>query len=135
MGGRIAPGSLLIHDLEWAHVVSRRSPARDRRAGVPAARRRRRAPRLPGVRRRLREAVGGDHHEPGVQQVGIGIRRRPDVRRHRLHRPPRKARPVPQGVLQRASRPHAGGVNASKRARTTGARPAQIPMLFLLKSS
>lgn len=25
MGGRIAPGSLLIHDLEWAHVVSRRS--------------------------------------------------------------------------------------------------------------
>lgn len=80
---------------------------------------RREAP-LPGLRRRLREAVGGDHHEPGVQQVGIGIRRRPDVRRHRLHRPPRKARPVPQGVLQRASRPHAGGVNASKRARTTG---------------
>lgn len=95
---------------------------------------RREAP-LPGLRRRPREAVGGDHHEPGVQQVGIGIRRRPDVRRHRLHRPPRKARPVPQGVLQRASRPHAGGVNASKRARTTGARPAQIPMLFLLKSS
>lgn len=25
MGGRIAPGSLLIHDLEWTHVVSRRS--------------------------------------------------------------------------------------------------------------
>lgn len=25
---------------------------------------------VPGLRRRLQEAVGGNHHEPGVQQVG-----------------------------------------------------------------
>lgn len=33
---------------------------------------------LLGVRRRLRAAVGGHHHEPGVQPVGRGVRRRPD---------------------------------------------------------
>ena len=33
---------------------------------------------LLGVRRRLRVAVGGHHHEPGVQPVGRGVRRRPD---------------------------------------------------------
>ena len=33
---------------------------------------------LLGVRRRLRAAVGGQHHEPGVQPVGRGVRRRPD---------------------------------------------------------
>ena len=33
---------------------------------------------LLGVRRRLRAAVGGYHHEPGVQPVGRGVRRRPD---------------------------------------------------------
>lgn len=59
-----------------------------------AARRGRREAPLPGLRRRLQEAVGGDHHEPGVQQVGIGVRWRPDGRRHRPHRPPREARPV-----------------------------------------
>ena len=33
---------------------------------------------LLGVRRRLRAAVGGHHHEPGVQPAGRGVRRRPD---------------------------------------------------------
>ena len=51
------------------------------RRGLPLDARRREAP-FPGLRRRLREAVGGDHHEPGVQQVGVGVRRRPDGRRH-----------------------------------------------------
>lgn len=86
---------------------------------------RREAP-LPGLRRRLRETVGGDHHEPGVQMAGIGVRRRPDGRRHRPHRPPREARPFPWGVLTRASRPHAGGAGAQKGR----ARPARA----LLKS-
>lgn len=44
-------------------------PARHRRARVPPARRGRGEAALPGLRRRIREAVGGDHHEPGVQQV------------------------------------------------------------------
>lgn len=45
-------------------------PARHRRARVSPARRGRGEAALPGFRRRLRGAVGGDHHEPGVQQVG-----------------------------------------------------------------
>lgn len=44
-------------------------PARHRRARVSPARRGRGEAALPGPRRRIREAVGGIHHEPGVQQV------------------------------------------------------------------
>lgn len=44
-------------------------PARYRRARVSPARRGRGEAALPGPRRRIREAVGGIHHEPGVQQV------------------------------------------------------------------
>ena len=54
------------------------------------------------------DAAGGDHHEPGVQQVGVGVRGRPDGRRRdRPHRPPWKARPVPRRVLPRPPCPHA----------------------------
>ena len=92
-----------------------RPPARHRRARVPAAGRRRRQAGLPGLRRRLRGPVGGDCDEPRVQQVGLGLRRRPDGgRRHRPHSPPRQARPVPRRVLPRAARPDAGGVGAQK---------------------
>ena len=67
------------------------------------------------LRRRLRDAVGGDHHEPGVQQVGVGVRGRPDGRRRdRPHCPPREARPVPRRVLLRPPCPHAGGLAAQK---------------------
>ena len=70
---------------------------------------------LLGVRRRLRAAVGGHHHEPGVQPVGRGVRRRPDGgRRHRPRRPPRQAHTVPRGVVQGPERPDAGGVAAQK---------------------
>lgn len=44
-------------------------PARHRRARVSPTRRGRGEAALPGPRRRIREAVGGIHHEPGVQQV------------------------------------------------------------------
>lgn len=46
------------------------SPARHRRARVSPTRRGQGEAALPGLRRRLREAVGGNHHEPGVQQGG-----------------------------------------------------------------
>lgn len=100
-------------------------PARHRRARVPPARRGRGEAALPGLRRRIREAVGGDHHEPGVQQVGVGVRGRPDGRRRdRPHRPPREARPVPRRVLPRPPCPHAGGLAAQK--------ACALPMLRLL---
>lgn len=111
-----------------------RPPARHRRARVPAAGRRRRQAGLPGLRRRLRGPVGGDHDGPRVRQVGLGLRRRPDGgRRHRPHSPPRQARPVPRRVLPRASRPDAGGAGAQI-ARAEGAHAAQFPMTILLKS-
>lgn len=60
-----------------------------------------------------------------VQQVGIGVRRRPDGRRrNRPHRPPRKARPAPWRVLPRPPRPHAEGLAAQK--------ACALPMLSLL---
>ena len=63
--------------------------------GFFAARRRRRAPRLPGLRRRLREAERGHHHQPGVLALGRRLRRRPDGRRrHRPSCPPRQAHAV-----------------------------------------
>ena len=100
-------------------------PARHRRARVPPARRGRGEAALPGLRRRIREAVGGDHHESGVQQVGVGVRGRPDGRRRdRPHRPPREARPVPRRVLPRPPCPHAGGLAAQK--------ACALPMLRLL---
>lgn len=100
-------------------------PARHRRARVPPARRGRGEAALPGPRRRIRETVGGDHHEPGVQQVGVGVRGRPDGRRRdRPHRPPREARPVPRRVLPRPPCPHAGGLAAQK--------ACALPMLRLL---
>ena len=75
---------------------------------------------LLGVRRRLRAAVGGHHHEPGVQPVGRGVRRRPDGGGgDRQARPPRQARPVPRGVLPGAQRAHAGGLGAQKRRART----------------
>lgn len=84
------------------------SPARHRRARVSPTRRGQGEAALPGLRRRLREAVGGNHHEPGVQQVGVGVRGRPDGRRRdRPHRPPREARPVPWRVPLRPPCPHA----------------------------
>lgn len=44
----------------------------------------------------------------GAQQVGVGVRGRPDGRRRdRPHRPPREARPVPRRVLPRPPCPHA----------------------------
>ena len=53
-------------------------------------------PGVPGVRRRLRAAERGHHHQPRVQPLGLGVRRRPDGgRRHRPRRPPRAAGPVP----------------------------------------
>lgn len=100
-------------------------PARHRRARVPPARRGRGEAALPGLRRRIRETVGGDHHESGVQQVGVGVRGRPDGRRRdRPHRPPREARPVPRRVLPRPPCPHAGGLAAQK--------ACALPMLRLL---
>ena len=100
-------------------------PARHRRARVSPARRGRGEAALPGLRRRIREAVGGNHHEPGVQQVGVGVRGRPDSRRRdRPHRPPREARPVPRRVLPRPPCPHAGGLAAQK--------ACALPMLRLL---
>ena len=92
-----------------------RPPARDRRARLPAARRRRGPPGVPGVRRRLRAAERGHHHQPRVQPLGLGVRRRPDGgRRHRPRRPPRAAGPVPGRVLPSEARPHAGGAGAQK---------------------
>ena len=68
---------------------------------------------------------GGDHHESGVQQVGVGVRGRPDGRRRdRPHRPPREAGPVPRRVLPRPPCPHAGGLAAQK--------ACALPMLKLL---
>lgn len=100
-------------------------PARHRRARVSPARRGRGEAALPDLRRRIREAVGGNHHEPGVQQVGVGVRGRPDGRRRdRPHRPPREARPVPRRVLPRPPCPHAGGLAAQK--------ACSLPMLRLL---
>ena len=100
-------------------------PARHRRARVSPARRGRGEAALPGLRRRIREAVGGDHHESGVQQVGVGVRGRPDGRRRdRPDRPPREARPVPRRVLPRPPCPHAGGLAAQK--------ACALPMLRLL---
>ncbi len=76
----------------------------------------RRAAALPGVRRPLRAAVGGHHHEPGDRPVGRGVRRRPDGGgRDRPDRPPREARPVPRRVLPCAERAHAGGASAQER--------------------
>lgn len=49
------------------------SPARHRRARVSPARRGRSEAALPGLRRRPREAVGGNHHELGAQQVGGSV--------------------------------------------------------------
>ena len=104
---------------------SARPPARHRRARVSPARRGRGEAALPGLRRCIREAVGGNHHEPEVQQVGIGVRGRPDGRRRdRPHRPLREARPVPRRVLPRPSCPHAGGLAAHK--------ACALPMLRLL---
>lgn len=100
-------------------------PARHRRARVSPARRGRGEAALPGLRRRIREAVGGNHHELGIQQVGVGVRGRPDGRRRdRPHRPPREARPVPRRVLPRPPCPHAGGLAAQK--------ACALPMLRLL---
>ena len=94
------------------------SPARHRRARVSPTRHGRGEAALPGLRRRRRDAVGGDYREPGVQQVGVGVRGRPDGRRRdRPHRPPREARPVPWRVLPRPPCPHAGGLAAQERAR------------------
>lgn len=45
-------------------------PARHRRARVSPARRGRGEAALPGFHRCIREAVGGNHHESRVQQVG-----------------------------------------------------------------
>ena len=47
-----------------------REPARDRRARVPAAGPGRRQAAVPGLRGRLRAAVGGHHDQPGVQPLG-----------------------------------------------------------------
>lgn len=100
-------------------------PASHRRARVSPARRGRGEAALPGLRRRIREAVGGNHHESGVQLVGVGVRGRPDGRRRdRQHRPPREARPVPWRVLPRPPCPHAGGPAAQK--------ACALPMLRLL---
>ena len=49
--------------------------SRHRRTRIPAARRRGREADVPGLRRRLRAPVGADHDEPGVQPVGLGVRR------------------------------------------------------------
>lgn len=49
--------------------------SRHRRTRIPAARCRGREADVPGLRRRLRAPVGADHDEPGVQPVGLGVRR------------------------------------------------------------
>ena len=104
-------------------------------ARLPATGPRRRAAALPGVRRRLRAAVGGHHNEPGVQPVGRGVRGRPDGRGgDRPDRPPLEARPVPRRVLPRAERAQAGGIGVQKKVRSAGAQTAQIQMTILLKS-
>lgn len=75
-------------------------------------------PAPPGVRRRLRVAVGGHHHEPVVQPVGRGVPGRPDGRGgDRPDRQPREACPVPGRVLPRAKCVHVGGMVAQKGAR------------------
>ena len=75
---------------------------------------------LPGLRGRLREAVGGHHHQPGVQSLGLGLRRRPDGRGgHRPRRPPRPPAAVPRRVLPRQPRAHAGGVMLKNPAQQT----------------
>lgn len=51
-------------------------------------------PAPPGVRRRLRVAVGGHHHEPVVLPVGRGVLGRPDGRGG--DRPDRQ----PRGLVQ-----------------------------------
>ena len=66
---------------------------------------------LPGLRRRIREAVGGNHHETGIQQVRVVIRGRPDGRRRdRPHRPPQEAHPVTRRAPARPPCPHTGGL-------------------------
>ena len=150
-GLRQAPGGPLLHRLLARDAPAPRprrgkarpggvadrpgGAARHRRAGLPAARRRRGAPRVPSVRRRLRATVGRDHHEPGVLALGVGLRRRPDGGRgHRPHRAPRQARPVQGRVVPRAPCPDVRR-KCSKRMHTSRAHPAQILMHILLKST
>ena len=130
-GVRQAHGGPLLHGLlarRAPQAGARRGPpgqgglpdrageaARGRRARVPAAGPGRGEAAVPGLRGRLREAERGDHDQPRVQPLGLGVRRRPDGgRRHRPHRPPRAAGPVPGRVLPSEARPHAGGAGAQK---------------------
>ena len=72
-----------------------RAHAGDRRARVPAARRRRRPAPVPGDLGGLREAVGGDHDEPRVLPLGPDVRRRADGGgRDRPRGAPRQTAPV-----------------------------------------
>lgn len=115
----------LVWTVPGGHAHRQGPLARHRRARVSPARHGRGEAALPDLLRRIREAVGGNHDEPGVQQVGVGVRGRPDGRRRdRLHRPPREARPVPRRVLPRPPCPHAGGLAAQK--------ACTLPMLRLL---
>ena len=67
------------------------------------------AARVPGLRRRLRAPVGGDHDEPGVLPLGTGLRGRPDGGcGHRPHRASRQARAVQRRVVPRTPRTHVG---------------------------
>lgn len=111
-------------------------PARHRRARVSPARRGRGEAALPGLRRRLRDVVGGDRHEPGAQQVGgrcSGTTGWP---------PPRStASSAAGGSSSSAASPTASAMppcvraSRSKGVRASDAQAAQFPMLYLLKSS
>lgn len=99
-----------------------RGPARHRRTRLPAARCRRGAARVPGLRRRLRAPVGGDHDEPGVLPLGIGLRGRPDGGcGHRPHRASRQARAVQRRVVPRTPRTHVGRAAQKWRAHSVRA--------------
>lgn len=67
----------------------------------------------------------------GAQQVGVGVRGRPDgCHRDRPHRPPREARPVPWRVLPRPPCPHAGGLAAQKACAPPVLRPINFRCSF-----
>lgn len=72
------------------------------------------------------------HRQPGVLEVGRGVRRRPDGRGgHRPGGPPRQAPALQGRVVQGEARPHAG--RCSENLRKLDARTAQKPMHILLR--
>lgn len=122
MGGRIAPGSLLIHDLEWAHGVACRS-TRD------------------GARPLFQVFADAYERQSVVITTNLEFSRWGSAFGDDQMAAVITASSTTGGSSSSAGSPTAcvtpscGRSRCSKRAHAAGACPAQIPMLFLLKSS